>query len=138
MLETRSTELNTANIDAFRQGLRELGYIEGQNLKIVYQSSDGRDERVPALASELVRLKVDLILTRGTPATLAAKRATGTIPVAMASIGDPVASGFVASLGHPGGNVTGGSATLTSKYTSPFDRPSPAGQIRQVRSSTPS
>src|SRR3989304_4996397 len=81
MLETRSPELNTANIDAFRQGLRELGYKEGQNLEIVYRSSDGRDERFAGLAGELVRLKVDLILTRGTPAALAAKSATGTIPV---------------------------------------------------------
>ena len=74
MLETRSIVLNAANIDAFRQGLRELGYTEGQNLEIVYRSSDGRDERFPGLASELVRLKVDLILTRGTPVALAAKR----------------------------------------------------------------
>ena len=81
MLETRSPELNAANVDAFRQGLWELGYKEGQNLEIVYRSSDGRDERFPGLAGELVRLKVDLILTRGTPAALAAKSATGTIPV---------------------------------------------------------
>jgi len=106
-LETRSTALNAANIDAFRQGLREFGYKEGQNLEIVYLSSDGRDERLPGLASELVRLKVDLILTRGTPATLAAMGATRTIPVVMASVGDPVATGLVASLGRPGGNVTG-------------------------------
>jgi putative ABC transport system substrate-binding protein len=107
MLETRSTVLNAANIDAFRQGLRELGYKEGQNLEIAYRSSDGRDERFPSLASELVRLKVDLILTRGTPAALAAKSATRTIPVVMAASGDPVGSGLVASLGRPGGNVTG-------------------------------
>ena len=107
MLETRSTILNAANIDAFRQGMRELGYKEGQNLEIVYRSSDGRDERFPGLASELIRLKVDLILTRGTPAALAAKSATRTIPVVMAASGDPVGSGLVASLGRPGGNVTG-------------------------------
>jgi putative ABC transport system substrate-binding protein len=107
MLETRSTELNAANIDAFRQGLRELGYKEGQNLEIAYRSSDGRDERFPGLASELVHLKVDLILTRGTPAALAAKSASQTIPVVMAASGDPVGSGLVASLGRPGGNVTG-------------------------------
>src|SRR6516165_639520 len=106
-LETRSAVLNAANIDAFRLGLRELGYKEGQNLEIAYRSSDGRDERFPDLASELVRLKVDLILTRGTPAALAAKGATRTIPVVMAASGDPVGSGLVASLGHPGGNVTG-------------------------------
>jgi ABC-type uncharacterized transport system substrate-binding protein len=107
MLETRTTELNAANVDAFRQGLRELGYKEGQNLEIVYRSSDGRDQRFPGLASELVRLQVDLILTRGTPAALAAKSATRTIPVVMAASGDPVGSGLVASLGRPGGNVTG-------------------------------
>src|SRR5258706_11260718 len=107
VLETRSRVLNAVNIDAFRQGLRELGYKEGQNLEIVYRSSDGRDERFPGLASELVRLKVDLILTRGTPAALAAKSATRTIPVVMAASGDPVGSGLVASLGRPGGNVTG-------------------------------
>jgi putative ABC transport system substrate-binding protein len=107
MLETRSTELNAANIEAFRQGLRELGYKEGQNLEIAYRSSDGRDERFPGLASELVHLKVDLILTRGTPAALAAKSASQTIPVVMAASGDPVGSGLVASLRRPGGNVTG-------------------------------
>ena len=107
MLETRSAVLNAANIDAFHQGLRELGYKEGQNLEIAYRSSDGHDERFPGLASELVQLKVDLILTRGTPAALAAKRATRTIPVVMAASGDPVSSGIVASLGRPGGNVTG-------------------------------
>ena len=107
MLETRSAALNAANIDAFRQGMRELGYKEGQNLEVVYRSSDGRDERFPDLANELMRLKVDLILTRGTPATLAAKSATRTIPVVMASVGDPVGTGLVASLGRPGGNVTG-------------------------------
>jgi len=107
MLETRATVLNAANIDAFRQGLRELGYKEGRNLEIVYRSSDGRDQRFPGLASELVRLQVDLILTRGTPAALAAKSVTRTIPVVMAASGDPVGSGLVASLGRPGGNVTG-------------------------------
>ena len=116
MLETRSTPLNAANIDAFRQGLRELGYKEGQDFEIVYRSSDGRDERFPSLASELVGLKVDLILTRGTPASLAAKNATRTIPVVMASVGDPVGTGLVASLGRPGGNVTGLSALNVGIY----------------------
>jgi putative ABC transport system substrate-binding protein len=116
MLETRSAELNAANIDAFRQGLRELGYKEGQNLEIAYRSSDGRDERFPALAGELVRLKVDLILTRGTPAALAAKSATGTIPVVMAASGDPVGSGIVTSLARPGGNVTGLSSGITESF----------------------
>jgi ABC-type uncharacterized transport system substrate-binding protein len=121
MLETRSTVLNAANIDAFRQGLRELGYKEGQNLEIVYRSSDGRDERFPSLASELVRLKVDLILTRGTPAALAAKRATRTIPVVMAASADPVGSGLVAGLGRPGGNVTGLSSADIEVYAKRFE-----------------
>jgi putative ABC transport system substrate-binding protein len=116
MLETRSIELNAANVDAVREGLRELGYKEGQNLEIVYRSSDGRDERFPDLASELVRLKVDLILTRGTPAALAAKSATGTLPVVMAASGDPVGSGIVRSLARPGGNVTGLSSGITESY----------------------
>ena len=107
MLETRSAVLNAANIDAFRRGLRELGYQEGQNLELVYRSSDGRDERFPDLASQLVRLNVEVIVTRGTPAALAAKRATQIIPVVMAASGDPVGTGLVSSLGHPGGNVTG-------------------------------
>ena len=107
ILETRSAVLNATNLDAFRQALRGLGYTEGQNLEITYRSSDGRDERFPVLAGELVRLKMDVILTRGTPAALAAKSATRTIPVVMASSGDPVGSGLVASLGRPGGSVTG-------------------------------
>ena len=116
MLETRSPTLNAANVDAFRQGMRELGYTQGQNLEIVYRSSDGRDERFPALVGELVRLKVDLILTRGTPAALAAKHATGSIPVVMAASGDPVGSGLVASLARPGGNVTGLSSGITESF----------------------
>ena len=80
------------------------------------RSADGRDDRFSELASELIRLKVDLILTRGTPATLAAKNATGTIPVVMTGIGDPIGQGVVASLARPGGNVTGLSATTTEVY----------------------
>jgi putative ABC transport system substrate-binding protein len=90
VLETRSPALNASNLDAFRQGRRVLGYAEGQNLVIEYRSSDGRDERFQGLASELVRLNADLILTRGTPAALAAKSATRTTPVVMAASGDPV------------------------------------------------
>jgi putative tryptophan/tyrosine transport system substrate-binding protein len=116
MLETRSADLNAANVDAFRRGLSELGYKEGQNLQIEYRSSDGRDERFPALANELVRLKDDLILTRGTPAALAAKTTTGNIPVVMAASGDPVGSGIVASLARPGGNVTGLSSGITESF----------------------
>jgi putative ABC transport system substrate-binding protein len=112
VLEPTSMALNAANLDAFRQGLRELGYVEGHNLMIEYRSADGRSERFPDLAAELVRLKVDVIMTRGTPAVLAAKNATGTIPVVMAASGDPVLSGVVASLARPGGNVTGLSAIV--------------------------
>jgi len=107
VLETVSSTLNTANLDAFRQGLRELGYVEGQNFVIEYRSADGRPERFPGLATELVRLKVDLIVTRGTPAVLAAKKATGSIPIVMASSADPAGYGIVSRLARPGGNVTG-------------------------------
>jgi putative ABC transport system substrate-binding protein len=112
MLETRSATLNAANIDAFRQGLRELGYIEGRNLVIEYRSSEGRDERFAALVGELTRLNVDVIVTRGTPAALAAKNAARPTPVVMAGAGDPVSAGIVAQLGRPGGNVTGLSSLI--------------------------
>jgi putative tryptophan/tyrosine transport system substrate-binding protein len=113
ILETISQPLNAANLAALRRGLRELGYIEGQNLLIEYRSADGRAERFPDLASELVRLKVDLIVTRGTPAVLAAKNATTVIPIVMAAIGEPLVTGAVANLAHPGGNVTGLSSFAT-------------------------
>jgi putative ABC transport system substrate-binding protein len=116
MLETISIALNAAHLDAFRQGLRELGYVEGQNVVIEYRSADGRQERFPELAMELVRLKVDLIVTTGTPAALAAKNAAGTIPVVIAGVGDPVGSGIVGSLARPGGNVTGLSAFNVEIY----------------------
>jgi len=113
VLEVVSITSNSINLAAFRKGLKELGYLDGQNFVIEYRSADGRPDRFPNLADELVRLKVDVILTRGTPAALAAKRATATIPIVMASSGDPLASGLVASLAHPGGNVTGLSALAT-------------------------
>ncbi len=113
ILEPTSTTLDVANLDAFRQGLRKLGYVEGQNLVIEHRSADGRDERFPDLATELVRLKVDLIVTRGTPAVLAAKSSARTIPVVMAASGDPVGTGVVAGLARPGGNVTGLSVLST-------------------------
>ncbi|HEV8441186.1 MAG TPA: ABC transporter substrate-binding protein [Methylomirabilota bacterium] len=116
MLERTSIAMNAANLDGFRQGLRDLGYVEGKNFVIEYRSADGRDERFPDLATQLVRLNVDLILTRGTPAALAAKNASGTIPVVMTGIGDPVGQGVVASLARPSGNVTGLSATTTEIY----------------------
>jgi len=105
ILETIPAARNAANLDALRKGLRDLGYVEGRNLVIEYRSADGRPERFPDLASELVRLKVDLIVTRGTPAASAAKNATETIPVIMATMGDPRA--IVASFARPGGNITG-------------------------------
>ena len=99
---------NAARIEAFRQGLRELGYVEGRNIVIEWRSGgDGKDDRIPALVAELVRLKVDVIVTGGPTATRAAKEATATIPIVMTQVGDPVGSGIVASLARPGGNVTG-------------------------------
>src|SRR5213594_1479201 len=104
--------------EAFRQGLREVGYVDGQNIVIEYRYAEGKAERLPDLAAELLRLKVDVIVAGGTPAPLAAKRATRTIPIVMAAAGDPVGTGLVASLAQPGGNVTGlsnFSAELTGK-----------------------
>ena len=94
-------------IDAFRQELAKLGWVEGKNLIIEFRYTEGKQERLADLAAELVRLKVDLIVTTGTPTTAAAKRATTTIPIVMANSGDPVGEGLVASLARPGGNVTG-------------------------------
>jgi putative ABC transport system substrate-binding protein len=116
MIERTSIAINAANVQGFRLGLRELGYVEGESFAIEYRSADGQDGRFPGLAAELVRLKVDLLLTRGTPAALAAKNATATIPVVIIGVGDPVGSGLVASLAHPGGNVTGLSAAVTEVY----------------------
>jgi len=113
ILETVSSSSNVKNIDALRRGLRELGYVENQNYILEYRSADGHGERFPALAGELVRLHVDLIVTRGTPAAQAAKNATETIPIVMAAIGEPLGVGVVASLARPGGNVTGLSAFVT-------------------------
>jgi len=97
--------LSSPRTDAFRQGLRELGYVEGQNL--VIESRFGSDDRLPDLADELVRLKVDVIFAPMTNELQAAENATRTIPIVMATPSDPIASGFIASLAHPGGNVTG-------------------------------
>jgi putative ABC transport system substrate-binding protein len=93
--------------EAFRQGLRDLGYVEGRNVLIEYRDAEGKFERLPALAAELVALKVDVILTPGTPHALAAKQATRTLPIVLAGVPDPVTSGLVTSLARPGGNVTG-------------------------------
>src|SRR3990172_9680290 len=94
-------------LDAFRQGVRELGYIEGQNIAIEYRYADGKSERLADLAAELVRLRLDVIVTSGTQVTRAVKQASSTIPIVVAGAGDLVGAGLVASLAHPGGNVTG-------------------------------
>src|SRR5438132_7758980 len=94
-------------MDAFRQGLRELGYVEGKNIVIERRHADGKSDHLPALAAELVSLKVDVIVTSGPTATRPAKGATSTIPIVMTFDDDPVGSGFVASLARPGGNITG-------------------------------
>jgi putative ABC transport system substrate-binding protein len=106
MLEIEAARANRANMEALLRGLKEAGYVEGKNFVIDYRSADGRPERFPDLAADLARAKPDIIITRGSPATLAAKAAT-TAPIVMASSGDPVAAGIVKSLAHPGGNVTG-------------------------------
>jgi putative ABC transport system substrate-binding protein len=113
VLETTSMSLNAANFDSFRKGLRSLGYTEGQNLVFDYRSAEGRGERFAELANELVKSQVDLVVTRGTPALLAASKATTTIPIVMAAIGEAPGQGIVATLARPGGNVTGLSAFVT-------------------------
>ena len=98
-LGANSFSVNTDRPEAFRQGLRELGYIEGNNIAIEWRSAEGKQDRLPALAAELVRLKVDIIVTGGPPSTRAAKEATVTIPIVMGFDNDPVGNRFVASLG---------------------------------------
>jgi putative ABC transport system substrate-binding protein len=93
--------------DAFRQGLHELGHVDGQNIVIEYRYADGKMDRVPALVAEFVRVKVDVIVVQGTEPALAAKKQTSTVPIVMAHVGDPVARGIIASLARPGGNITG-------------------------------
>jgi putative ABC transport system substrate-binding protein len=98
---------NPVRTDAFRQGLRQLGYAEGKDIVIEYRSADGKLDRLSELAAELVRLKVDVIVTAGPAPTRTAKAATATIPIVMTQDADPVGNGFVASLARPGGNITG-------------------------------
>src|SRR5215470_19141130 len=98
MLERTSVAINAANLEGFREGLRDLSHSEGDSYVIEYRSVDGIDEALPKLAAELVRLNVDVIVTRGTPATLAAKNATRTIPIVMASIGNVIGIGLAVSL----------------------------------------
>ena len=102
-----SPAIGESMAESFRQGLRDLGYIEGQNIRIEFRWAEGHRERLAELAADLVRLDVAVIVTESTPAALAAKQATQTIPIVTAAIGDPVAVGLVASLARPGGNVTG-------------------------------
>jgi putative ABC transport system substrate-binding protein len=97
----------SARFDAFRRGLRELGYIEGQNIAIEWRFAEGKDDQLRDLAAELVRLKVDVVLTINTPATRAAKNATTTIPIVFTAVADSAAAKVVASLARPGGNLTG-------------------------------
>jgi putative ABC transport system substrate-binding protein len=113
MLDAAPAAMNVVNVDAFRQGMRDLGYVEGQHFVIEYRSPEGRAERFPALAAELVRTNVDLIVTRGTPAARAAVDASRTVPVVMAASGDPFGAGVITGLARPGGNVTGLSALVS-------------------------
>jgi putative ABC transport system substrate-binding protein len=106
-LSARSSFSESSRAEAFRQGLRELGYIEGKNIIIDYRYAEGKFERLPDLAAELVRLKVDVILALGVPPTRAAKQVTTTIPIVMGGGSDPVRAGLVASFARPGGNITG-------------------------------
>ena len=98
---------NALRVDAFRQGLRDLGYVEGKNIQIEYRYAEGRSERLPELAEELVRLKVDIFVVANDATARAAKKSTATIPIVMADSGNPIGSGVIASLARPGGNVTG-------------------------------
>ena len=109
-LAAASASAVSTRAEALQQGLRELGYVEGKNIVIEYRWADGKIERLPDLAAELVRINVDIIVTGGPQATRPAKKATGTVPIVMAFDSDPVGNGFVASLAQPGGNVTGLSA----------------------------
>src|SRR5215471_1303418 len=106
-LDSSTASGSAVLVDAFRQELSKLGWVEGKNLTIEYRFAEQKTERLPELAAELVRLKVDLIVATDTPSALAAKSASTTIPIVMTNVGDPVAAGLVASLARPGGNVTG-------------------------------
>jgi putative ABC transport system substrate-binding protein len=110
-LGSAAASANPRGLDAFRQALREHGWLEGQNLVIDYRYAEGRFERLPALAAELVGLKADVMVAVPTPAAVAARTVTRTIPIVMVGVGDPVNLGLIASLAHPGGNVTGLSLT---------------------------
>jgi ABC-type uncharacterized transport system substrate-binding protein len=121
-----SPALEQQLVGAFRQGLRDLGYVDGQNVAIEYRPAEGKLERLPALAAELVRLKVDVIVTLATSGALAAKQATNTIPVVVAAMADPARDGLVASLARPGGNITG------STFLGPELIPKRLGLLKEV------
>ncbi len=107
VLVSNTQAATSTQLEAFRQELRERGYVEGQNIAIQYRYGDGNLDRLPKLAAELVALNVNLIVTSGTSPTRAAQRATRTIPIVMTLVGDPITSGFIASLARPSGNITG-------------------------------
>jgi putative ABC transport system substrate-binding protein len=107
LLLTGTPSSSSYSLEAFRNGLRDLGYVQGKNILIEYRYAEGKPDRLPSVAAELVRLKVDVIVTTGTPPSQAAKTATTTIPIVMALVSDPVGAGLVASLARPGGNLTG-------------------------------
>jgi putative ABC transport system substrate-binding protein len=111
-LGNSSAVLESELVAAFRQGLRDLNYVEGQNVVIEFRWAEGQYDRFPTFVAEAIQTKVDVIVTAGTPAALAAKEGTRTIPIVMAVIGDPIAAGVVSSLARPGGNITG-SASMT-------------------------
>ena len=130
-----SITATTSRVKAFREGLREFGWVEGQNVVIDYRSAEGRLDSLPDLAGELVRLKVDIIVALSTPATAAAKNATPTIPIVMVAVADPVGLGLVGSYAHPGGNVTGltnrvGGVTTVGKQLELFKEVIP--EVRRV------
>jgi putative ABC transport system substrate-binding protein len=115
-LSVTSRSTNPGRVEAFRQGLRELGYVEGKNIVVEWRFAEGKPDRLPTLAAELVRLNVDVIVSGGSTATRPVKEATSTIPIIMSQDNDPVGNGFVASLARPGGNITG-LATLRSELS---------------------
>jgi len=115
-LSVTSRSTSPGRVEAFRQGLRDLGYVEGKTIVIEWRFAEGKPDRLPTLAAELVRLKVDVIVSGGSTATRPAKEATSSIPIIMSQDNDPVGNGFVASLARPGGNITG-LATLRSELS---------------------
>ena len=139
-LDNSITSGSAALVDAFRQELSKLGWVEGKNIAIEYRFAEQKLERLPELAAELVRLKVDLIVTSGAPTPLAAKGATTTIPIVMTNSTDPVGAGLIVSLARPGGNVTGNSGLTPELITKRLEilkdtipRLSRVGLLRQPR-----